>query len=278
MSAGDTLDTALFTHRTSRSLKLPVVVSVPHAGLRVPDARAELMTLPPPVFHRDVDYEIHRMWQDAVEAYDVSFIKAEIHRYALDLNRDPASVGAKKGLIWIESTRGEPLGPAGRAFEPLPAATVDELVAKLWKPYYAFIERELARVRDHFGFAIFIDGHSMPSRGTAFHADPGGHRADIVPGDNRGQACSAKLLDLVSNLASQAGFDVRPNDPYSGGRLTTYFGRPADGIHALQIEVNRALYLSDEERVSEKALKAEGLTKLRSLATSILSASATFRP
>jgi N-formylglutamate deformylase len=276
----------LFTVRPSQRHSLPIVVSVPHAGLRLPESRHELMGLPEEVFLRDVDFEIHRMWESVCQARDVSLVKSEIHRYALDLNRRPDQVDAgsvndsslpslnerphdPKGLIWTESTRKESLGPGGGPFRPLPLATVRELVDSLWRPYYATIERELEAVRAKFGYALLIDGHSMPSKGTAFHADPGKARAEIVPGDFKGKSCDARFTQAVLAACAEQGFSTMLNDPYSGGNITQHFGQPARGIHAIQIEVNRVVYVEDEETVP-KRLRADGLARLEKLAHAML--------
>ena len=258
------MNPAYFSYRTSSRLELPLVVSVPHAGLRVPESRKELMMLPETVFRRDVDFQIHQMWEEASAELDLSYVKSEIHRYAIDLNRS----STQDTLIWKESTRQEPLGPSGARATPS-AEVVASLVDEIWQPYYDFIVRELERVKSKFGFAILIDGHSMPSRGTAFHADPGSVRAEIVPGDDHGKACHKKVLEAALESAQGLGFSVTPNKPYSGGNITRHFGNPAQGIHALQIEVNRAIYIRDEES-EEKIIIPEGMNRLKSLARTAL--------
>ncbi len=277
------MNSDFFSHSRSRSLTLPIVISVPHAGLRVPEIRKELMQLPRSVFLRDVDYRIDEIWRPLADELDLSFIKSEVHRYAIDLNRAPTQVEGHsvqglpkdeakkpKGLFWIESTRGESLGGSA-PFAPLSREVYTSLVDAIHTPYYAFIHEELERVKARFGYAIFIDGHSMPSKGTSFHADPNSIRADLVPGDDQGRACAPAVLQAAMETAATHGFSMRPNDPYSGGNITRHFGRPADGIHALQIEVNRHVYLRDEEDDAKDVLP-EGQTRLKTWARSFLQA------
>lgn len=272
-----------FSSAQSRSLALPIVVSVPHAGLRVPELRKDLMMLPRAVFLRDVDYRIDEIWCPLAQELDLSFAKSEVHRYAIDLNRASTQVEGhsvqglardeaqkKKGLFWIESTRGESLG-GDVPFAPLPPDVHASLVAAIHAPYYAFLRSELERVRAKFGYAILIDGHSMPSKGTSFHADPNGVRADLVPGDDKGRACAPGILNAAVETAAAHGFSLRPNDPYSGGNITRHFGRPADGIHALQIEVNRRVYMQNEED-DAKGILPEGQERLKTWARSFLQA------
>lgn len=272
-----------FSHSRSRSLPSPIVISVPHAGLRVPETRKELMMLPRAVFLRDVDYRIDEIWRPLADELDLSFVKSEVHRYAIDLNRASTQVeghsvqglprddaAKRKGLFWIESTRGESLG-GDIPFAPLPKNVYTSLVEAIHAPYYAFIREELERVRAKFGYAILVDGHSMPSKGTNFHADPNGVRAELVPGDDKGRACAPEVLDAALQTAAKNGFSMRPNDPYSGGNITRHFGRPADGIHAIQIEVNRQVYMRDEEDDAKEVLP-EGQERLRTWARSFLQA------
>ena len=254
-----------FQFRKSQSRKTPVLVSVPHAGLAIPELRKELMMLPETVFFRDVDFEIHRMWDEVCAKRDISFIKCHVHRYAIDLNRR----ADQKNLIWTSSTRQEPLAPQGSSFETPELATIQKLIQQIWNPYYLAIQNELNEIKNQFGFAILIDGHSMPSRGTAFHADPGGRRADVVPGDNKGQSCAPILLQAVLDSAKSLGLSAVPNQPYSGGNITQHFGRPQEGFHALQIEINRSIYIESEE-AETKQIKDEGLIRLKNLADSLL--------
>ncbi|MBS1984668.1 MAG: N-formylglutamate amidohydrolase, partial [Bdellovibrionales bacterium] len=263
------LPTAYFTHRRSEALRSPLVVSVPHAGLRVPELRKDLMMLREEIFLCDVDFEIHRMWQTAAETLDLSFIKCEVHRYAIDLNRRSDQRGEAKGLIWTQSTHGAPLTPDGSPFVLPPEADIQELIRDIWTPYYAFIQGELDRAREKFGWALLIDGHSMPSQGTSFHADPGGARADIVPGDHRGRACDARILQSTLAAAAAAQFSATPNSPYSGGNITQYFGQPQRHQHALQIEINRARYIENETGVP-KRLNDAGLERLKVWAEQLL--------
>lgn len=254
-----------FQFRKSKSRKTPVLVSVPHSGLAIPEIRNELMMLPERVFFRDVDFEIHRMWDEPCAEHDVSFIKCNVHRYAIDLNRR----ADQKTLIWTSSTREEPLAPQGKVFAAPSPETIERLIDQVWRPYYLAVQNELDEIKRQFGFAILIDGHSMPSQGTTFHADPGGLRADIVPGDNKGLSCAPILLEAALETAKTLNFSATPNKPYSGGNITQHFGRPQEGLHALQIEINRALYIENEESET-KRVKEEGLARLKNLADSLL--------
>jgi N-formylglutamate amidohydrolase len=111
--------------------------------------------------------------------------------------------------------------------------------------YHLAIADALGRARARFGFALLVDGHSMPSVGRRGHTDSGRERADIVPGDKLGTSCSPALSRLVGEHFQGAGLRVAFNDPYKGGFITTHHGRPQDGIHAIQIEMRRDLYMNE---------------------------------
>jgi N-formylglutamate deformylase len=114
----------------------------------------------------------------------------------------------------------------------------------------------------------------MPSRGRVGHTDLGRVRADVVPGDREGQSCSPALLALVTRHFMAAGLTVQPNDPYKGGFITTHHGRPAERIHAIQIELRRDLYM-DEEKFT---VAEPGFDRLRGLIAGLLSELRGFRP
>ncbi len=265
--------------RSSRNIPFPIVVSVPHAGLAVPEERKDLKLLAQDIFMGDVDFEVHQIWEDACLDLDITLIKAETHRYAIDLNRRADQIDAgmvkgnqrpvgteKKGLYWTESTKGQSLGGSQGYGLNLEPAIHESLVNNIWRPYYKAIEDELVRIRNHFGFAILVDAHSMPSTGSAFHADPRGKRSDIVPGDLNGKSCDLRITKACCRLAESLNFSLSLNHPYSGGGITQHFGRPRENFHAMQIELNRTLYMNE----SSYELKKDGLQRLKEFALRLL--------
>lgn len=115
-------------------------------------------------------------------------------------------------------------------------------IERCWQPFHDTLASLVAETVDRFGHCVLLDAHSMPS--TSQRA---GRVADVVLGDAHGTACAPELCRLVEAAVSADGYRVRRNDPYAGGYITRHYGRPRDGIHALQIELSRALYL-DEHR------------------------------
>jgi N-formylglutamate amidohydrolase len=114
----------------------------------------------------------------------------------------------------------------------------------LHHPYHQALNRLVGEAQEAHGAAILIDWHSMPS--TAAGEGPHGRKScDMVLGDRFGSACASGLTRLVDGALEGMGFRVARNAPYAGGYTTEFYGRPEHGVHALQIEINRALYLDE---------------------------------
>ena len=275
-SAFEIVDGA-FVVRAPPEPSTPVVLSVPHAGVATHGFEA---TIAPELDVRcDADLYVDRLYRVGEAGGPEVTLAARLSRFVCDLNRDPDDVspGAVpehpaprntdgRGFVWAVTTAGVPA-----LARPL---TLDDWRARtaVHAAYHDALAQALARARDRFGFAILVDGHSMPSRGRAGHKDPGRTRADVVPGDREGGSCAPALSRLVGDHFSSLGFSVAFNDPYKGGYITAHHGRPADRIHAIQIELRRDLYMNEttyeplEPGVTRlQSALAELLAKLRSL-------------
>jgi N-formylglutamate deformylase len=231
----------------------PLVVNVPHAGTIVPESDRAVMAADERTMLRDADLLVDRIYADAAPL-GATYLVARISRYVLDLNRAPTDVDPHtvpgltnygdlnpRGLFWRESTDGTPVNK-----RPLTITEYEDRVARIHRPYHERLRTLLEQRRDTFGYAILLDGHSMPSVGRKRHTDPGRRRPDVVPGNVGGSSCAQALTDCVVSHFEERGFSVSLNDPYSGGYITRTYGRPADGIHAIQVELNRALYLHED--------------------------------
>jgi N-formylglutamate deformylase len=228
----------------------PLVVSVPHAGVATHGFED---TLSPELDVRcDADLHVVRLYRVGEPGGPEVCLAARLSRFVCDLNRDPddVSVGAVpehpkprntdgRGFIWAVTTAGVPTLSRPLSLDDWRARTA------LHASYHDAVAKALARARERFGFAILVDGHSMPSRGRAGHKDPGRARADVVPGDRDGTSCAPALSQVVGEHFAARGYGVAFNDPYKGGFITAHHGRPADGIHAIQIELRRDLYMNE---------------------------------
>lgn len=246
----------------------PVVVSVPHAGTETGGLGAPLS--PTLDLRCDADLYVDELYDGAPAG---AFVRARLSRFVCDLNRHPDDVSARavpahpsprnrdgRGFVWEVTTTG-----AATLRRPLTEAEWQARRA-VHTAYYATLAEALERARQAFGFAILVDGHSMPSVGRSGHADPGHARADIVPGDRSGTTCAPALTSAVTTFWQQAGYTVAPNDPYKGGFITQHHGRPDSGIHAIQIEMRRDLYMDE----STYAHRSAGFARLRSSLRALL--------
>ncbi len=255
---------------------LPVVVDVPHAGEWIPEAVSDEMTVGDLVLRRDLDLYVDQIWQRAPEL-GATLIASHVSRYVVDLNRASDDVSPEtvrgghrmarpgyygdRGVVWRTTTDGIPVMAS-----PMSQETFKRRIALFHTPYHQTIQAELDRVREKFGYCILVDGHSMPSMGRAGHSDPGSRRADIVPGTADGASCAKAIANAVERHYKVQGYEVRPNTPYKGGWITRHFGRPAQKQHAIQIEVNRDLYM--DETTFE--IKEHGIERLAEACIALL--------
>lgn len=243
---------------------VPVLVEVPHAGLSVPDAVRDEVSAPHAALLRDADIYVDKLYENAA-SLGASLLVARVSRYVVDLNRahddvdaatvsdHPDPVGVQpRGVVWRATTDGRPI-----LARPLTYERLLKRLARFYTPYHAALEATLQQLRERFGHVILVAGHSMPSRGRALHSDSGTLRADVVPGTRGRTTADGRVIDLVESHFRDAGLSVRHDDPYRGGYTTSHYGRPAEGVHAIQIELSRGLYVNEatsepfEERFAE---------------------------
>ena len=130
----------------------------------------------------------------------------------------------------------------------LPLAEAVARIELIYKPYHEALKRLVTRTHARFGFAVLVDCHSMPA---SIRVGETGVRPDFIIGDRFGASASAVLTETAIGLLIAMGYTVAHNKPYAGGFITEHYGRPARALHALQIEVNRGLYMN--ERTLQKS-------------------------
>lgn len=265
-----------------RGRPAPVVVEVPHAGLRIPESVSREIQCDPRDVLRDADAYVDELFSGSHES-GATLLVADVSRFVVDLNREEDDVDAlavpelctqkpcrhgsqglcnhaPRGLIWRESTEGKQLLRA-----PLDLAAFERRMNAFYRPYHSALEQRAKELRAIFGYVIILSAHSMPAYGRG----PDGtrtRRADVVPGTRGQTTAHPSLINLLDGHFRSAGLTVRHDDPYRGGATTTRWGRPAQGFHAIQIEVNRGLYL-DEEALR---LKSDATLWLRGLCTALI--------
>ncbi|MEE2566500.1 N-formylglutamate amidohydrolase [Hyphobacterium marinum] len=238
--------------RRPETLRAPLVFASPHSGRRYSDAFLQDTALSLVQLRRSEDAYIDELFS-AAPACGAPMVRANFPRVYLDPNRaideiDPQlfidaprsgntpspRTRAGLGVIPRIGAEGEPVYP-----HRLPISEATDRLDRLYRPYHEALEEELAAVTRAFGFVILIDAHSMPSRGN--------RHIDIVIGDRHGASAAPGIVDQVEAAARNSGFRTARNEPYAGGHSTEFYGRPLLNRHAVQIEVNRALYLNESD-------------------------------
>ncbi|NUN05000.1 MAG: N-formylglutamate amidohydrolase [Bdellovibrio sp.] len=236
---------------------IPLIVTIPHSGEKVPPQTPWLKALPEEVLMCDVDRYVDFLYEPSLQRLQIPYVKTEWHRYAADLNRIPEDVDASsvvgnanpagmhgRGFHWVITTYKQQL-----MTEPMSLQAHNELVELIYNPFHEGIRKLYADLHEKGHTKTFhIDAHSMPSVGTSEHRDPGERRADIVVSDSKGKSCDPRFKDLVITAYVTAGFKVGYNWPYFGGRVTEQYGVPARDQHTLQVEMNRALYMDEKTK------------------------------
>jgi N-formylglutamate deformylase len=256
----------------------PIFVTIPHSGEKIPPQAQWLHGLDEKTLMYDVDRFVDVLYRPALEKLKLPYVTTEWHRYAADLNRVPTDidsdsvVGAphqsgkfSRGFHWVITTHLYRL-----MSQPISSEVHQELVELIYNPFHTDVKNQYENFRKLGYQKIYhIDAHSMPSRGTSEHRDPGQYRADVVVSDCHGKSCDAAFKDLVIGAYEQAGFSVAYNWPYFGGRLTEQYGQPDLGQQVLQVELNRGLYmdevtkkLKDEKLLQIQAQLDNALTKI----------------
>jgi len=240
---------------------VPIVFASPHSGAHysaefLAEARLDAVAL-----RRSEDSFVDELFAAAPD-HGAPLLAATFPRVFCDANREPWELdpGMFEGPLpaWVNSASprvGAGLGTIARVVatgEPvyrhkLAFAEAEERVRRYWQPYHAALAALIAETRARFGCCLLLDCHSMPA-----HPSHGAAPADFVLGDAHGTACSPRAARLVEEALSGMGYRVKRNDPYAGGYVTRHYGVPRDGVHALQIEIARSLYM-DEARVERAA-------------------------
>jgi N-formylglutamate amidohydrolase len=213
-----------------------------------------------------------------VAALGVPLIAARFPRAYVDVNREPYEldpdlfVGPLPPFANTQSVRVVGgLGTIARIVADneeiyrarLPVGVALERIDRLYKPFHATLSGLLEETRRRFGIAILIDCHSMPSSPVG---QPASSRPDFVLGDRFGVSCDVKLTRFLKETLAATGHEVQINRPYAGGFITEHYGRPSRGFHALQVEINRALYLDEATFARTKGFASLTATLARAFA------------
>jgi N-formylglutamate amidohydrolase len=236
----------------------PIVFNSPHSGRVYPRGFLSASRLDITTLRRSEDSFVDDLLAGVV-ARGYPLMRAHFPRCYVDVNREPYELDPRMfdgRLPSFANTRSmrvagglgtvaRVVGDAQEIYDQ--RLSVDDALRRiesLYKPYHRALRRLFSRVHRDFGAAMLIDCHSMPSTAGAKDERP---RADVVLGDRYGTSCVAAVAETIEATLRGFGYTVSRNKPYAGGFITEHYGNPATGLHAIQLEVNRALYM-DERR------------------------------
>ncbi|MEX2650633.1 MAG: N-formylglutamate amidohydrolase [Alphaproteobacteria bacterium] len=250
----------------------PLIVCSPHSGQHYPAAFRAGARLDLTALRRAEDAFVDELFADAPDL-GAPLLAATHARSYLDVNREPYELDPAMfedtlpGFVNVASPRvrsgfgtiPSQVAGAGAIYAgKLTFAEAEQRLARIYRPYHETLGGLIAEAKARYGFAVVLDCHSMPSSGIVLGDRRPGPLPDAVLGDRFGNSCEALIVEAAERSLRRAGYHVRRNDPYAGGFTTEFYGRPASGVHTLQIELNRALYM-DETRHA----KRDGFEPLR---------------
>lgn len=234
----------------------PFVFNSPHSGRNYPDRFLASSRLDPLAIRASEDHYVDQLF-DKVSQFGVPFLKANFPRAWLDVNREPYELDPKMfdGELpsYINKSSIRVAGGLGTIPKivaenkdiyrhRLPVQESLERIEHLYRPYHSTLRKLIARTHARFGRAFLIDCHSMPSsagRGKT------GQRPDFIIGDRYGTSADKCLTQIALLLLNNMGYNAISNKPYAGGFITEHYGRPQKNLHAVQIEINRGIYIDE---------------------------------
>ena len=227
--------------------KVPIIISVPHCGTEFPEelkgSYIESMAQHPD----DTDWFVHNLYDFASE-YGITLIHARYSRWVIDLNRDPES---------------KPLYNDGRIITGLTPSTdffgndiyvsedkipdqneVNRRLETYYWPYYKKVEELLAERKAEFGKVLLWDAHSIRENVPTIQKEA---FPNMILGDNDEKTADPKIIETALSSLRKGEYEISHNTPFKGGHITRYFGQPENNVHALQLEMNKILYMNDKE-------------------------------
>jgi N-formylglutamate amidohydrolase len=257
----------LFEVREPDAHSVPFVYNSPHSGRCYPVSFLESSRLNAYEIRRSEDYFVDELFAAATEL-GAPMLVANFPRAYLDVNREPFELDPRMfdGMLPAYANIGSMRVAGGLGTVPrivaenmeiyagrIPVEEALERVEKIYKPYHVCLRRLISRTHAHFGLAVLIDCHSMPGN---IRLAGSNIRPDIIIGDRYGTSASADISRAALHFLEELGFVAVCNKPYAGGFITEHYGRPVRSLHALQIEVNRSLYIDEKTLLKNASFTA----------------------
>jgi N-formylglutamate amidohydrolase len=256
--------------------KGPVLFNSPHSGSTYPRDFLAISRLDIATLRRSEDSFVDELIAGVVK-HGFPLMRAHFPRCFVDVNREPYELDPRMfegRLPSFANTRSmrvagglgtvaRVVGDAQEIYDQrIPVDDALRRIESLYKPYHRALRRLFSRLHRDFGAAVLIDCHSMPS--TVGHKDER-PRPEFVLGDRYGTSCVGVVSETVEKALRTLGYSVSRNKPYAGGFITEHYGNPAAGLHAIQLEINRSLYM-DERRYARSSTFGRLVTDLETLA------------
>ena len=223
--------------------RLPMLVSMPHAGTDIPD-EVEGSLMPCAAARADTDWHLPELYA-FLEEMGISTISARWSRYLIDLNRPPENTNLYPGL---DTTGLCPLDTFGRerlyreGMEP-DQAEVQRRLERYWRPYHEQLQAELDRLKAQHGRVVLWEAHSIASIVPRFFE---GKLPDLNFGTAEGKSCAPGLEQAILGVArAQERYSIALNGRFKGGHITRHYGQPSNGVHAIQLEKCQYLYMNE---------------------------------
>ncbi len=244
--------------------QLPVVLSSPHSGTHYPTELLEQISVRYDDLKPLEDGPVDVLLSQA-SSCGAPLVSAHYSRAFIDANRGPNEIDPKIFPDWpspdhsVATTRAcvglglipTHLGSLSIYRNPLLPKEVIRRLKLAYRPYHRSLASHLERTRERFGGAILLDVHSMPPIPNLRGQSP---YVDVTLGDRYGRSCAAWLVDLIESSARRLGLKVTRNLPYAGGYITEFHGRPEMGVHALQLEIRRGLFMNERSHQTHSGL------------------------
>lgn len=238
----------------------PFVFCSPHSGRIYPQAFLTQSRLDALSLRKSEDCFVDELFAGVAEL-GAPLIAARFPRAFIDANREPFELDPQLFTEPLPDFANAQTARVVGGLGTIPRIVADgediyarrialseamQRIDRLYKPFHAMLASLIENTRRTFGYAILIDCHSMPS---SLLGHPGPARPDFVIGDRYGSSCDPRLVRCLREAIGGLGYDSQANRPYAGGFITEHYGRPSRGVHAIQIEINRGLYIDEASLV-----------------------------
>jgi N-formylglutamate amidohydrolase len=239
--------------------RAPIIFNSPHSGSVYPDEFLSASRIDLPSLRRSEDSFMDELIA-GLSGRGFPTVSVNFPRSYVDVNREPYELDPRMFTGRLPSFANTRSMRVAGGLGTIPRVvgdgqeiyrerlSVDDALARievLYKPYHRALRRLINKAHQAFGTAVVVDCHSMPSIGVS-RDEP--RRPDVVIGDRYGTSCAPLLADVIEETMSRLGYSVGRNKPYAGGFITEHYGNPASGLHTVQLELNRAIYMDERRR------------------------------